>query len=84
VSSPPAWAAVVQLVAAGAGWCAVVAAGADPAPPGTAAVRVPELADEVALELHVVWRRDAGAAAEYAACVRERAAAGDGAGGGAR
>jgi DNA-binding transcriptional LysR family regulator len=74
VSSPPAWSAVVQLVAAGAGWCAVVAAGAEPAPPGTVARPLPELAAggpaEVALELHVLRRRGAGApAAEYAACV---------------
>jgi DNA-binding transcriptional LysR family regulator len=77
VSAPPAWAAIVQLVAAGAGWCAVVAAGAEPAPPGTVARPVPELAgerDEVALELHVVRRRDAPAAADYVACVREEAA----------
>jgi DNA-binding transcriptional LysR family regulator len=65
--------------AAGGGGCGVVCGGRGrgrPAPPGTAAVRVPELADEVALELHVVWRRDAGAAAEYAACVQAQAAAG--------
>jgi DNA-binding transcriptional LysR family regulator len=74
VTAPPAWAAIVQLVAAGAGWCAVVAAGVEPAPPGTVARPVPELAGEVALELHVVWRRAAGAAAEaYVACVREAA-----------
>jgi len=90
VSSPPAWAAVAQLVAAGAGWCAVVAAGAEQPPPGTAAVRVPELAAEVALELHVLWRRDAGGsagalAAAFVECVLEQAAGGEpGEPGGAR
>jgi DNA-binding transcriptional LysR family regulator len=75
VSAPPAWAAVVQLVTAGAGWCAVVAAAAEHPPPGTAAVPVPELAAEVALVLYVLRRRAAGAAAaEYVACLRERAA----------
>jgi DNA-binding transcriptional LysR family regulator len=81
VSSPPAWAAVAQLVAAGAGWC-VVAAGAEQPPPGTAAVRVPELAAEVALELHVLWRRDAAGsagalAAAFVECVLEQAAGGE-------
>jgi DNA-binding transcriptional LysR family regulator len=75
VSAPPAWASVVQLVAAGAGWCAVVTAGAEQAPPGTVARPVPELAAEVALELHVLRRRGAGApAAEYVTCLREETA----------
>jgi F420-0:gamma-glutamyl ligase-like protein len=54
----------------------VVASGAASAPPGTVAVPVPELAAEVALELHVLRRRgdDVGAAA-FVACVREAATA---------
>ncbi len=88
VSAPAAWAAVTQLVAAGAGWCPVVASAAESPPAGTVAVPVPELAAEVALELHVLRRRDGGAlarafAADVVACVQEasgRASAASGAG----
>lgn len=74
VSAPPAWPAVVQLVAAGAGWCLVVAAGADPAPPGTVARPLGELADEVAMQLHLLRRRDAGPLAErFADAMRDQA-----------
>ncbi len=71
VPAPPSFASVVQLVAVGAGWCAVVDSGALPPPPGTVAVRVPELAAACVLQLHVLRRADdpAGPAATFADCV---------------
>ena len=58
VSSPPAFAAVAQLVSVGAGWCAVVASAASQPPAGTVAIPVPELGRGPALELHALRRRD--------------------------
>jgi DNA-binding transcriptional LysR family regulator len=77
VSSPPAFAAVAQLVAVGAGWCAVVASVAAQPPAGTVAVPVPELGRGAALELHVLRRRDEGdaLAAVFADCVHAAFAA---------
>ena len=71
VPAPPSFAAVAQLVAVGAGWCAVVDSGARQPPPGTVAVRVPELARAGVLQLHVLRRADeaVGPAAAFVDCV---------------
>jgi LysR family transcriptional regulator, benzoate and cis,cis-muconate-responsive activator of ben and cat genes len=79
VSAPDTFAAVAQLVAAGAGWCAVVEAAAVHPPPGTVAVAVPELRTEGALELDVLRRRHDPnpLAAAYVECVHEALRAAD-------
>lgn len=71
VAAPPSFASVAQLVAVGAGWCAVVDSGAVQPPPGTVAVRVPELARACVLQLHVLRRADdaVGPAATFVAGV---------------